>query len=50
MREAAKGGARLMQFPEGTLSGYAKHQITDWKEVDWQAVRKELEAIMAWGG
>jgi predicted amidohydrolase len=47
MREAAKGGARLIQFPEGMLSGYAKHQITDWEEVDWQAVRKELVAIMA---
>lgn len=46
MHEAAKGGARLIQFPEGMLSGYAKHQIKDWKEVDWQAVRKELEAIM----
>lgn len=47
MRDAAKGGARLIQFPEGMLSGYAKHQISDWKEVDWQLVRIELETIMA---
>lgn len=47
MREAAHGGARLIQFPEGMLSGYAKHQISDWKEVDWRVVRTELEAIMA---
>lgn len=47
MREAARGSARLIQFPEGMLSGYAKHQITDWKDVDWQIVRKELKTIMA---
>lgn len=47
MREASKGGARLIQFPEGALSGYAKNPIQDWAEVDWQIVREELEAIMA---
>lgn len=46
MREAAQGSARLIQFPEGMLSGYAKHQIADWKDVDWQIVREELETIM----
>ncbi len=45
MREAATGGARLIQFPEGALSGYAKNPILDWAEVDWQIVREELEAI-----
>jgi predicted amidohydrolase len=47
MTEAAKGGARLIQFPEGMLSGYAKETVQDWSEVDWKAVRKELELIMA---
>jgi predicted amidohydrolase len=47
MREAAKGKARLIQFPEGMLSGYAKNPIMDWAEVDWQVVRQELESVMA---
>jgi len=46
MREAAAGGARLIQFPEGTLSGYAKNPIKDWAEVDWQNVREELASIV----
>ena len=47
MREAAAGNARLVQFPEGMLSGYAKNPIQDWSEVDCQIVREELEQIMA---
>lgn len=47
MREAAKGNARLVQFPEGMLSGYAKNPIVDWAEVDWHVVRQEMKAIMA---
>ena len=47
MRKAAAGRARLVQFPEGMLSGYAKEQIADWSDVDWDAVRDELEQIMA---
>ncbi len=47
MRKAAAGRARLVQFPEGLLSGYAKEQIADWSQVDWDAVRDELEQIMA---
>lgn len=46
MREAAGGGARLIQFPEGTLSGYAKHQVSDWSDVDWPLVKTELQSIM----
>src|SRR5882757_2979085 len=46
MREAARGGARLIQFPEGMLSGYAKAPIMDWAEVDWGIVREELESTM----
>jgi predicted amidohydrolase len=37
----------LVQFPEGLLSGYAKEQIQDWADVDWPAVRDELEQIIA---
>jgi predicted amidohydrolase len=46
MNKAAEGGARLIQFPEGMLSGYAKNPIMDWSEVNWLAVREELEAVM----
>ncbi|MEI8406975.1 MULTISPECIES: carbon-nitrogen hydrolase family protein [unclassified Kribbella] len=47
MRKAAAGRARLVQYPEGLLSGYAKEQIADWSQVDWDVVRDELEQIMA---
>ena len=47
MREAATAGARLVQFPEGMLSGYAVEQVQDWAEVDWPGVRQELEAVAA---
>jgi predicted amidohydrolase len=47
MREAAAQGARLVHFPEGMLSGYAKNPIQDWTEVDWDTVRKELELVIA---
>ncbi|GAA0574532.1 carbon-nitrogen hydrolase family protein [Kribbella sandramycini] len=50
MRKAAAGRARLVQFPEGMLSGYAKAQIADWADVDWRLVRAELEEIMALAG
>lgn len=47
MRDAAAEGARLVHFPEGMLSGYAKEQVQDWADVDWAAVRRELEAVAA---
>jgi predicted amidohydrolase len=47
MELAAAGKARLVQFPEGLLSGYAKEQIEDWADVDFDVVRAELEQIMA---
>lgn len=47
MREAAGGRARLIQFPEGMLTGYAKNPIQSWDEVDWRAVHTELQSIMA---
>lgn len=46
MREAAKAGARLIQFPEGMLSGYAKNPIKDWSEVNWQTVQRELKGVL----
>lgn len=45
MKSAAAGKARLIQFPEGHLSGYPKEQVQDWSEVDWPVVREELEKI-----
>lgn len=45
MRHAAAADVRLIQFPEGFLSGYAKEQIADWADVDWTAVRDELRAV-----
>ena len=50
MREAAAAGVRLLQFPEGTLSGYAKNPIRDWAEVDWQSVHEELRAVVSLAG
>jgi predicted amidohydrolase len=45
MRRAATEQARLIHFPEGFLSGYAKEQIADWDDVDWSAVRDELDKV-----
>lgn len=47
VREAANDGARLVQFPEGMLSGYALNPIQDWSEVDWRIVHDELQAVAA---
>lgn len=46
MHDAAAQGARLVQFPEGALSGYAKNPIQSWDEVNWEHVHSELESIM----
>lgn len=45
MDEAAEAGARLIQFPEGALTGYAKEQIRDWTQVDWTSVDEEHRLI-----
>ncbi|NEA33276.1 carbon-nitrogen hydrolase family protein [Streptomyces sp. SID13031] len=45
MKEAAAGQARLIQFPEGHLSGHPPWQLQDWSEVDWRVVHDELEKI-----
>lgn len=50
MRRAAAGGARLVQFPEGAASGYAKSELTSWDQVDWPALREELEETAALAG
>jgi predicted amidohydrolase len=50
MRQAADRGARLIQFPEGAMSGYpsgpGKQALAGWN-VDWAALREELEATAA---
>ncbi|MGG5258673.1 carbon-nitrogen hydrolase family protein [Phycicoccus avicenniae] len=47
MRAAAEGGARMVLFPEGMVSGYAKAQVQSWDDVDFEVVREELEAVAA---
>ena len=34
MTSAAEGGARVVHFPEGMLSGYCKAQVEDWETFD----------------
>ena len=46
MKQASKEAARLIHFPEGALSGYAKAQISDWADVDWPLVYQELRFVM----
>ncbi|MEV4278512.1 carbon-nitrogen hydrolase family protein [Actinoplanes xinjiangensis] len=46
MRQAADQDVRLVHFPEGHLSGYAKEQVGDWAQVDWDAARNELRQIL----
>ncbi|KXG86844.1 carbon-nitrogen hydrolase family protein [Agrobacterium bohemicum] len=46
--QAANEGARLVNFCEGSLSGYSKGQIAapeDWLNVDWRLHTAELESI-----
>jgi predicted amidohydrolase len=45
MRTAAAQGARLVLFPEGHLSGYAKEQVPDFTVMNWPAVREETQAV-----
>jgi predicted amidohydrolase len=47
MTQAREGGARLIHFPEGALSGYVKAQIFDWAAVDWRLLRAELDEMAA---
>ena len=41
--EAHTAGARLVQFTEGALSGYTRHQVADWQALDRQVLRREIE-------
>lgn len=43
--KAAKEGTDFIHFPEGALSGYAKAQIKDWAEVDWEELEMKLDDI-----
>lgn len=45
MHRASDRGARLIQFPEGALSGYAKEQIQSWQDVDWGVIGEEFDQI-----
>lgn len=47
MRRAAAAGARLVHFPEGALSGYARNEVARWEDFDFCGIRRELEAIAA---
>jgi predicted amidohydrolase len=44
MRRARSGGAALVQFPEGAMSGCSKAQIKGWDWVEWDALVDELQA------
>ncbi len=48
IKGAAAKGARLVNFCEGALSGYAKSQIShpdEWRRFDWEMQNAELHAI-----
>jgi len=45
MEHAHTQGARLIHFPEGALSGYAKAQIDNWADVDWSIIRQEMRLV-----
>jgi predicted amidohydrolase len=52
MRDAAGAGARLIQLPEGALTGYvgpAKTHYAGWR-IDWTPVTEQLEHTMALAG
>ncbi|MDG4793031.1 carbon-nitrogen hydrolase family protein [Micromonospora sp. WMMD1082] len=52
MRQAAYGGARLVHFAEGALSGYAgaaKPHYAGWR-IDWAPVAEQLDTTMALAG
>jgi predicted amidohydrolase len=45
MRRARSGGAAIVHFPEGAMSGCSKAQIKGWDCVDWDALVDELKAV-----
>jgi predicted amidohydrolase len=50
LMRAAAAKARLIHFPEGFVSGYAKKQIDDWSTVDRGVVGDQLEQVMLVAG
>lgn len=42
LRNAKAAGADIVHFPEAALTGYVKHQIKDWADVDWPASERAL--------
>ncbi len=46
MADARAEGARIVHFPEGALSGYAKSEVLAWQGVDWELVRSEIGLIV----
>jgi predicted amidohydrolase len=50
MQSARERSARLVHFPEGALSGYAKSEVSDWYAFDWPTIRDELEMIATVAG
>jgi predicted amidohydrolase len=45
MGQARSQGARIVHFPEGALSGYAKNEVLAWQDVDWQCIYSEVRLI-----
>ena len=43
--EAAAAGARIVQFPEAALSGYASVDVPDFSRLDWEALRRATDDI-----
>jgi predicted amidohydrolase len=43
--EAAAAGARLVQFPEAALTGYAGVDVPDFGRLDWDALRRATDEI-----
>jgi deaminated glutathione amidase len=43
--EAAAAGARVVQFPEAALSGYAGVDVPDFSRLDWDALRRATDDI-----
>ena len=47
MRQASDQGADLIHFPECALSGYAGVDLPSIEDLDWEALHRETEAILA---
>ena len=45
MRQAVDQQCRLIQFPEGALSGYCKTEISSWQNYDWSKLEAQIQDI-----